>query len=283
MQLCQLPALLLLLILVCFPPNARASLDNYGLDDWTPTDVQRWFRSHGFLVELKSLEDLGVDGKFALDLTDDELLKLGVLAAQHFKYREKASSTLRAIHDKPKDLFEFRATNLRLCQFWIGPAIALSDWGLLWARFFDTHPVIEWHNNEIDETPLLQFCLTWLVAPSYPFYQIAKKMDSKHSFIDDALVYSLLLAVVSQVCNFARMFIEPVKTLTTRVKVAAFGLAFSTLSYYVFWWMSPRFVLDIIFYLQVYVFIPASVIAQFISIVFAFIGSVVALCKIKSD
>ena len=68
------------------------SKDNFGLDDWTPTDVMKWFKSHGLNVKIEDLESVGITGHDALSLDEDKLLKLGVHIAQHKKYFEKAKN-----------------------------------------------------------------------------------------------------------------------------------------------------------------------------------------------
>jgi hypothetical protein len=61
-----------------------------------------------------SAEGLGRDrrGEMVLELDDSQLLKLGVPAAEHKKYRAKAFADLKRLGETPKDVFEWRAANI---------------------------------------------------------------------------------------------------------------------------------------------------------------------------
>ena len=61
-----------------------------------------------------SAEGLGGDrrGEMVLELDDSQLLKLGVPAAEHKKYRAKAFADLKRLGETPKDVFEWRAANI---------------------------------------------------------------------------------------------------------------------------------------------------------------------------
>ena len=194
-----------------------------------------------------------------LELDDSQLLKLGVPAAEHKKYRAKAFADLKRIGETPKDVFEWRAANMRLCDMWIVPALFGADWGLIWARFYDVNNVIEKHNDEIDETSPLQFWLTWLIAPTYPFWTIANKMNSAHTFVDDVIQFSLAVHMVAEpigllTCLFVLK--DPKGYILNRVKTGSVRMGWAVLSYYVLWWIISNFLLTMWFYLNVYVFLP---------------------------
>jgi len=260
---------LFLLLLIGTIGLVFASKDNFGLDDWTPTDVQKWFSSHGLNVKIEDLEKIGITGHDALSLDEDKLLKLGVHIAQHKKYFEKSDKDRKSKCSKPADVFEFRACNLRFVDFWLIQALQVPDFGLLWARFYDDHSVVEKHNDEIDETPLWQFFATWIVSPSYPLYQIAKKLDST-TYVDEVIEWTLLLVVVTQIVQFIKMFFGReafVAFWTMKVSNTVGGLVFAAVGYYGLYWVIPRFLNEIWFYLFIYGVLPSYAIAGFSLIV----------------
>lgn len=254
--------LLLALVALASLGNVRviASKDNHGLDDWTPADVQKWFKSHGLTVKIEDLENMGLGPADALQLSELQLLKLGIAVNQQKNYYRESKKKLDSICDRPKDVFEFRACNQRLVDAWILPLLSSPEIGLLWARFFNDHKVIEKHDNEIDETPLWQFWTVLFAAPSLPFYQIAKKMDSHHTWVDETIEYTLLVMTIAQVLGILAVLKNGLPGLTAYVatKVAALlGMTiWINLAYYLFWWIMPNFLLNFFFYLGVYVTLP---------------------------
>jgi hypothetical protein len=256
------PVLSVLLLLATQP--VAASNDNHGLDDWTPIDALKWFKLNGFdQPQLKDLEEIGVEGPMVLELDDSQLLKLGVPAAEHKKYHAKSFADLKRIGETPKDVFEWRAANMRLCDMWIVPALFGADWGLIWARFYDVNNVIEKHNDEIDETSPLQFWLTWLIAPTYPFWKIANKMNSAHTFVDDVIQYSLAVVMVAEAIGLVALLKDPKGYILNRARLGSAKAGWALLNYYVLWWIIPNFLLTMWFYLNVYVLLPIGCLIAF--------------------
>lgn len=262
-----------------------ASKDNFGLDDWTPRDVKKWFESHGLNVKIEDLESVGITGHDALCLDEDKLLKLGVHIAQHKKYFEKAGKDRNSMCGRPADVFEFRACNLRFVDFWLIQALHFPDFGLLWARFYDDHSVIEKHNDEIDETPLWKFFATWIVSPSYPLYQIAHKLDST-TYVDEVIEYTLLLVVVTQICQFINMFFGRklfVAYWTNKFNRTVGGMVFAFVGYHGLYWVIPRFLGDMWFYFFIYFVLPSYAIAGFALLVTVPLGIMKSLAVKKHD
>jgi hypothetical protein len=101
--------------------------------------------------------------------------------------------------------------------------------------------------------------LTWLIAPTYPFWTIANKMNSAHTFVDDVIQFSLAVHMVAEpigllTCLFVLK--DPKGYILNRVKTGSVRMGWAVLSYYVLWWIIPNFLLTMWFYLNVYVFLP---------------------------
>ena len=267
---------LLLFHVLCLAVSlAWANKDHRGVDDWTASDVERWFaRNVGVRgVTAKVLADLGVDGTNALALEPHHLVQLGVVDPQkQQKYVTEAAKEVARVRSRPADVFEFRAVNRRLVDYWLLPMLANTDVGLLWSRFFDTDAVIERFDNEIDEVPLWQFWATWLVAPALPFWSISRQLHNEHSWVDEVIEYALHAQLLLQVASFVVAAVNPktrVAYVANRVLYMAASLLSAFFLYAIGWVVVPLSLSTLVFYAGVYVVLPGVALAPVLSMLYA--------------
>ena len=182
------------------------------------------------------------------------------------KYAVKAAEEIKKLKANVVDPFQWRALNRRTCDFWLIPVITNPRAGLLWARFYDTDEHLDDVNAEIDEISLAEFIFNWVVAPSYPFYQIAEKWNS-HTYIDEAISWYLLATTISQICLFCSL-VRALIFGSQMKKVVATGMIafeivniiltflFAVFWYYIGYWFIPFWFDDIWFNLQIYAILP---------------------------
>jgi hypothetical protein len=121
------------------------------------------------------------------------------------------------------------------------------------------------------------FGLQWLFVPSYPLYQVVSKASDAHSYIDELATYILGAGAVGEVIILAvaiafmffgkemgipkevRQHVNLKPIMKQQLAGFTFAVVMATLSYYIFWWITPLFVTTIIFYFQVYVIMPLAV------------------------
>ena len=275
-----------------FVSAANASEDARGVDDWSVNEVQAFFKSNGVKVEVSDLESFGLDGH-ALLTSDEKSLqdlfeKLKLTTVQQTNIISKIAQKRTSIQKAPVDVFEWRVAHHRLVDYWIIPLLSCPRAALIWVRFIDSNHLIEKVNDEIDEIPLLEFWLKWVVSPSYPLYQIASKFSSK-TYVDELLEYNFLISAVAEfvillvmLAGLARGNFSPLLGEAYSFAQLAIG---APLSYYVIYWFIPNFLNHIFFYLCIYVVLPAKCIAiaylAFLGLVFGGFGA--ALGRPKTE
>jgi len=133
----------------------------------------------------------------------------------------------------------------------------------------------------------ITFWLTFLVTPSYPFYLVSKKFESKNSLVDEVIEYSQLSCVVSQVTDIFLAFINGFSTQTLSKEL---GRVFKArlywsvplwlnalLNYYVLYYLEPSFAYDWQFKFMLYLALPLLSAYRIVSSVLRPVGAALAL------
>ena len=147
------------------------------------------------------MQENGIEPRFVLELSDTDLTQMNVDDSGKALYHTKAEETLNSIREKPIDVFEWRAANRRLCDFWVIPMFLNPTFGLLWSRFFDNDKIIEMHDNEVDQITSWSFWLSWFLCPSRPFYVVSFKFMSD-TVVDDHLRTLLMIQFYNELASF---------------------------------------------------------------------------------
>jgi len=281
----SLAVLVLLSACACSKGN-KDKLD--GVDDWTSVDIVKWFKTYpGITVNAKDVDMLGIRGAQALSLSASQLSELGVSISSRDKYKAQADKFLAIKRNKPQDVFEWRAVNLRLCDYWVLPMILNPDASLLWFRYWQNEAKLDEIDDEVDKTDEVQFWLTFLVTPSYPFYLVSKKFESKNSLVDEVIEYSQLSCVVSQVTDIFLAFINGFSTQTLSKELGRVFKArlywsvplwlYALFNYYVLYFLEPSFAYDWQFKIMLYLALPLLSAYRIVSSVLRPVGAALAL------
>ena len=253
---------LVLCVLASLLQHSAASSDSHGVDDWDEGHVKEFIGSYGIDVKSEDLKAQGIDGHALM--TDEKAIdNLGLSSEQKAKLFQAIEAKLAAIQKAPVDIFEWRIAHHRLVDFWIMPLLLYPRAGLLWARFLDSNHLIEKVNDEIDEIPLTEFWIKWLVAPAYPLYQISQKFSS-HTLADDILrFYFIVLTFVDGVQSFWAIWLlvfGNTKLVEAHcMRQASWFVAdfvFGYFCYYILYWFVPNFISSLFFYFAIYIGLP---------------------------
>jgi len=253
------PTFLVLCVLASFLQHSAASSDAHGVDDWDEGHVKEFIESHGIDVKSEDLKAQGIDGHALM--TDDKAIdNLGLSTEQKLKLTQAIVAKLAEIQKAPVDIFEWRIAHHRLVDFWITPLLICPRVALLWARFMDSNHLIEKANDEIDEIPLTEFWIKWLVAPTYPLYQISQKFNS-HTLADDILgFYFMILTFVDVVQFFLAILLLAVgdtRFIVGQASQFVSVFAWVHVSYYLVYWFVPNFISSLWFYFTIYIVLPS--------------------------
>jgi len=218
--------------------------------------------------------DTGIE---ALTLTKEKLETIGLSKENIMKYEKVSKEKLAAVSSNPVDFFEWRAAHRQLCDYWITPVLLNSNFGLIWARFFsEKHsPIIDKVNDPIDGTSLPVFFLTWIISPTYPFFQMSKNFKSNSTYIDEILYWILALKCLDDLFKFLILFDSNsrLKSLSSRLYHLLASATYALFSYHVMYFIIPDWLSDAIFYLYIYVIIPLELFIAFYATVVLLLGT----------
>lgn len=234
------------------------------MDEWTTGDIMNFFEKDCRVsVDLVEISKLTGHDMFDGILDDADILtSLGIKSAID---QARVKSALAKLDDKatnnPVDFWEWRAANRRLNDCWAGPMIQSPRSLLIWLRFFQEDGALGQYDHEIDDTSIAIFGLQWFFVPNYPLWRTALQFHDS-GWIDNMWKMSTLAALMADVfllvlflSGNSKKFTE---VLTIRLTVEFGALVLCFVSYYVFWWFVPFFIVDFFFNLNVYLLQPVA-------------------------
>jgi hypothetical protein len=208
-----------LILIIAFSSLANSSPDAYGVDDWDTKRVHKFMKNAGVPLQLDVLEYFKFDGHMLMSI-DTHMKMLNELPVERcarlrgckivngLTDKEKAKllaavkSKQESIAKAPADVFEWRVANRRMADYFILPLLLSSHATLLWVRFSSfLHNNLEQVTDEIDDIPSLEFWFKFLVAPSWPLYQVASKLQTS-CFVDTVIMYSFGLQAAAEATGF---------------------------------------------------------------------------------
>lgn len=270
----------LLAVLVIAGP-ASAAVKPVGVSEWDAAAVADFFyQKAGIRVDAKLIAEANIQGDDLFDGLIDEVVlstQLGVTRPLDQKRILKAITDLdKTVSDAPGSLWDWRAANLRLCDMWLLPLYGASpSFLLIWSRYFDeSEGILDALDDSVDKCGLLWFWTMVIFIPCYPIYSLAAASPIG-GFAGTVIYLTALLNFLGNVLSILSFF----KYFPKRVQKEIGGLILACVSYYVFWWVSFKFVLDFFFYLNLYVASPVVAIGNvmFIGFLVFTTGILVAL------
>jgi len=244
-----------------------ATPENFGIDDWTCSDVSQFLKLSGVDISEELLLQHKVDGVKLMQMDTATLTSLGLSAAEFVSVTKSINEKVTAVSQNPVDLWEYRALNLRMHDYWLLPMTSSSRLVLLYSRYFDSGHIIDKIDHEIDELSTFKFWSLWIFSPSYPLYQVAQKFNDKHSWLDDMVEYILLMQSIFEPVGMLGLLLTGsdgvLKIFSNGIGQMIGTLIYMYFGYYCVWWFIPRVVLNILFAMQVYIIWPGLVLILF--------------------
>ena len=253
---------------------ALAKISPADVSTWGSDDIADFFhKKGGVAVEAAKIEAAGIQGDDLFDgLINEKVLEdLGVSSAFNQNKILKALAALdKDATEKPDSVWEWRVANLRLCDFWLLPLYGTSP-GLLmiWSRYFDTSEgVLDALDDVVDECSTLWFWTMFFFLPSYPFYTIVSA--SPIGGFAGMIIY--LVALSRLVIDFGSLF-KFFTAFPGRMKKELGGLIPAFVGYYLMYWIMPKFILDLIMYVWIYIGYPVLTVIGFASLGILFLAA----------
>jgi len=245
---------------------------------------------HGFLA-------LGSDDNKTEAILNDIITESSFFDSKKSKVTRTLDAIKKELNKAPVDFYEWRLLNMRLCNLWILPLSMSPRAMLIWARFFDSDPIIENVNDEIDEVPSVVFWMYWLVSPSAMLLKIVNKFNT-HTLLDETLdiivfiqaIYEIGEFIFFCVCLVAGHWLNRFKIAANNATVDGKVLAaadtqlatklvmnqlvregkvflFSLVLYYVFYYIIPIKLWDLFFVVYVYIIKPWNLIVLILNVI----------------
>lgn len=162
---------------------------------------------------------------------------------------------------KPGNVFEWRYSNRRLCDFWLLPLSSAPRMLLLWLRYSDYDDntgALEEVDNVVDAISLTDFWLIWLLVPSMPQFQLASQLDVR-GFADTVIFLAATCRALLEVSTAVAVVMSgSTKLLIAPLREEFWQYVYCLVSYYLLWWLWPNIVLDLYFYGNIYVRSPPT-------------------------
>jgi len=228
---------------------------------WGASEVAEFFyREAGANIAPKVIADAGIQGDDLFDgILNDAILEhdLGVnQGVKRAKILKAIENLDREINLSADSIWEWRAANIRLSDFWLMTLInSAPSTLLLWSRFVDSSQgVLDKFDDPIDECNIFWFWLMVIFIPYYPFYSIisANPIGGFAGMVMYFFIFSGLVSNIVSIFAFS-------KTFPLRMTKEFGGLVAALFCYYILYWFIPRFFMDLWLYFAIYIAIPAQV------------------------
>ena len=188
---------------------------------------------------------VGADGH----LDTDVMVALGITNPLHQKRLRAAIATLDVqFSDHPSSLTQFRAANLRLVDMWLLP-LSPSPMSLLaWVHFRgqDALGVDAWLTFEhtMYGQSFLSVALQAVVAPHALLLSVMWEYHDDSTYIDSMVRLVLVMRVLSDLLEWTDGVGAVAKKRSGKVVKT---LLWALLCYYVLWWVTPTWILNLWF------------------------------------